>query len=232
MIRLFYKVHKWIGVGIGLILLMWIVTGVLIGGGGGGRPAAPPDYTRATVSPAAAVAAAALGDSGLTEVRAVVLDMLAGRLVYRLSAPRGRGMLVDAATGERLQIGESLAREVAAALAPRAGVREVVRLEGYDGGFPRGMLPAWRVVLNDEAGTWVHLSRDGQASSNTREQRRKSVYHDLHTFATLQQLHLGRPAIRFLFVVASVISLGVVVTGYYLSLPRRWRTLRRTPEES
>lgn len=232
MIRLFYKVHKWIGVGIGLVLLMWIVTGMLIGGGGGGRPSAPPDYSRATVSPAEAVAVAARGDSGLAEVRGVVLDMLGGRLVYRLSAPRGRGALVDAATGERLEIGEALAREVAASLVPQAAVREVVRLEGYDLGFPRGALPAWRVVLDGPAGTWVHLSRDGLASSNTREQRRKSVYHDLHTFATLQQLRLGRPAIRILFLVASVISLGVVVTGYYLSLPRRWRTFRRTPEES
>jgi uncharacterized iron-regulated membrane protein len=129
-------------------------------------------------------------------------------------------------------IGEDLAREIAATLAPGARIAEVRRLEDHDGGFPRGALPAWRVVLADQAGTWVHLSRDGVAGSNTREQRRKAVYHDLHTFATLQQVDLGRRGIRILFLVASVISIAVVVTGYYLSLPRRWRTFRRTPEET
>lgn len=232
MIRLFYKVHKWIGVGIGLILLMWIVTGMLLGGGGGGRPAEPPDYSRATVSPATAVAVAAASDSGLRAVRGVALEHIAGRLVYRVSAARNRAVLVDAASGEAIAIGEALAREIAATLAPGAPVSEVRRLAAHDGGFPRGALPAWRVVLADPAGTWVHLSRDGLGSSNTREQRRKAVYHDLHTFATLQQVHLDRGSIRVLFLVASVISLAVVVTGYYLSLPRRWRTFRRTPEET
>lgn len=232
MIRWFYKVHKWVGVGIGLILLMWIVTGMLIGGGGGGRPAEPPDYSRATVSPATAVAVAAQSDSALGAARSVALEQIAGRLVYRVSAARGRAALVDAATGEPVAIGEELAREIAATLAPGAPISDVRRLEGHDGGFPRGALPAWRVALADQAGTWVHLARDGVASSNTREQRRKAVYHDLHTFATLQQVHLDRPTIRILFLVASVISLAVVVTGYYLSLPRRWRTVRRTPEET
>lgn len=232
MIRLFYKVHKWVGVGVGLILLMWIVTGMLIGGGGGGRPAEPPDYSRATVSPATAVAVAARSDSALGAARGVALEQIAGRLVYRVSAARGRAALVDAATGEPVVIGEGLAREIAASLAPGAAIGEVRRLEGHDGGFPRGALPAWRVVLADPAGTWVHLSRDGLGSSNTREQRRKAVYHDLHTFATLQQVQLDRRTIRVLFLVASVISIAVVVTGYYLSLPRRWRTFRRTPEET
>ncbi len=231
MIRLFYKVHKWIGVGIGLILLMWIVTGMLLGGGGGGRPSEPPDYSRATVSPASAVAVAAASDSALGRVNGVVLDLIAGRLVYRVTAARGRAALVDAATGAPIVIGEALVREVAATIAPEAAVGGVVRLKRHDGGYPRGPLPAWRVVLGDQAETWVHLNRDGQVSSNTRDQRRKAVFHDLHTFATLRQAHLGPGTIRILFMVASVISLAVVGTGYYLSLPRRWRTFRRSQEE-
>lgn len=233
MTRLFYKVHKWIGVGIGLIMLMWIVTGVLIGGGGGGRRApVTPDYAGATVSPSAALAAAALGDNGITEARAVTLEVVAGRLAYRISDPKGRTALVDAGTGARIEICESLAREAAAVLAPQAGVREVVRLGGHDRGYPRGGLPAWRVILEDPEESWLHLSSDATTSTNTRAQRSKSTLHDLHTFAALQGLHLGKQGIRILLVLASVISVALVVTGYYLSLPKRWRSFRSTPAES
>ena len=58
MLRLFYKVHKWVGIGIGVIFLMWIVTGILIAGGDTpkGPGDGPPDFSRATVAPAAALA--------------------------------------------------------------------------------------------------------------------------------------------------------------------------------
>jgi len=230
--RLFYKVHKWIGVGIGLILLMWIVTGVLLGGGGGGRAPEVPDYSRATVSPAAAQAAAAVGDSGIAEVRGLTLDAVAGRVVYRINGPRGRTALIDAATGDRVAVGEPLAREVAAALAPGVAVRGVVLLRANDRGYPRGSLPVWRVMLDDPAESWVHLASDGSTTSNTRVQRGKAVLHDLHTFAALQTLHFGRRSIRVLFVLASVVSIALVITGYYLSLPRRWRSFRAVKEES
>lgn len=234
MTRWIYKVHKWIGVGIGLILLMWIVTGLLIGGGGGGggRPAAKPDFSRATVSPAAALAVAAQGDSGLIPVGSVALDLVAGRLVYRISGPRGRSVLVDATSGDRVEIGESLAREVAAAIAPQARVQRVLVLRKHDPGYPRGNLPAWRVVLDDRAETWVQLSNDGATVISTADQRGKATLHNLHTFAALRGLHLGSLGIRILFVVASVISIASVATGYYLSLPKRWRPFRGAPKEN
>lgn len=234
MTRWIYKVHKWIGVGIGLILLMWIVTGLLIGGGGGGgggRPPAKPDFSRATVSPAAALAVAALGDSGITEVGGVTLDLVAGRLVYRIGGPKGRSLLVDATTGSRVEVGEALAREAAGVIAPQAGIRRVLVLRKHDAGYPRGNLPAWRVVLDDRAETWVQLSNDGATVNSTAEQRGKATLHNLHTFAALRGLHLGSLGIRILFVVASVISIAGVATGYYLSLPKGWR-FRGAPKES
>ena len=224
MLRLFYKVHKWVGIGIGVIFLMWIVTGILIAGGDTpkGPGDGPPDFSRATVAPAAALALATSGDSALTGVRSVEFEQLGPHFIYRIRG-KGRTVLVDAERGERLIVDEALARRLAEETVPGAGIRSAELIRAFDRGYGNGSLPVWRVTLDDEAGTLVHLSvRDGVLGTSTGSKRMHLTMHNLHTFATLKALGLARGPIRWLLVVASVISLVVVVTGYYMSLPKRW----------
>ncbi len=223
MLRLFYKVHKWVGIGIGLFLLMWIVTGMLLGGGEGRpRDGAAPDYSRAVVSPADAQALAASGDSGLREIRSVELDRLGSRVFYRVRGAGGT-MLVDAAQPQRLEVTEALAREVAAGMFPQGTIEGVELLKRHDRGYPNGALPAYRVRFGDRAGTLVHLSvRDGLLAVSNKDLQLNGTLHGLHTFASLRSLGLSRVPIRRLLIVASLIALVVVITGYYMSLPRRW----------
>jgi uncharacterized membrane protein YkoI len=222
-LRWFYKVHKWVGVSVGAVLLMWIVTGVLLSAGEGrgqGR-AAPPDYARATVSPAAAVAAATTGDSGLRGIRAVELDRLGDRVIYRVKgAPRGTA-LIDATTGVRIVISESLARELAQRAVPGGTIESAELIRANDRGYP-GSLPAWRVRFADADATWFHLGlQDGLVNISTTTSRTSSTLHGLHTFGSLTALHIERRHIRLLLIGASLVALAVVVTGYVLSLPRR-----------
>ncbi|MBK6424066.1 MAG: PepSY domain-containing protein [Gemmatimonadetes bacterium] len=223
MLRLFYKVHKWVGIGIGLFLLMWIVTGMLLGGGEGRpRDGAAPDYSRAVVSPADAQALAASGDSALREIRAVELDRIGSHLLYRVRGTGGT-VLVDAEQPQRLEVTEALAREVATGMFPQGSIEGVELLTRHDRGYPNGALPAYRVRFADRAETLVHLSvRDGMLAVSNKDLRLNGTLHGLHTFASLRALGLARVPIRRLLIVASLISLVVVVTGYYMSLPRRW----------
>lgn len=223
MLRLFYKVHKWVGIGIGLFLLMWIVTGMLLGGGEGRpRDGVAPDYARAVVSPAAALEVATAGDSGLREVRGVELDRIGSHLLYRVRGAGGT-VLVDAAEPRRLEVTEALAREVAAGMFPQGTIETVELLKRHDRGYPNGALPAYRVRFGDRARTLVHLSlRDGLVAVSNKDLQLNGTLHGLHTFASLRAFGLSRVPIRRLLNVASLISLVVVVTGYYMSLPRRW----------
>ena len=56
MLKLIYKWHKWIGVSIGVILAMWLFTGIIMVTGP--RPPSPPtprlDFSAAVISPAQA----------------------------------------------------------------------------------------------------------------------------------------------------------------------------------
>lgn len=222
--RLIFKVHKWVGIGIGVILLMWIVTGVLLAGGDTPRASddAPPDFGRATVAPAAALALATSGDSALTGVRSVEFQQLGSHFIYRIRG-KGRTVVVDAERGERLVMDEALARRVAVEAVPGATIRSAELIRAHDRGYGSGSLPAWRVTLDDEAGTLVHLSvRDGVLGTSTGAKRMHLTMHNLHTFATLKVLGLPRGPVRWLLILASVISLVGVVTGYFMSLPKRW----------
>lgn len=223
MLRWFYKVHKWVGVGIGLFLLMWIVTGMLLGGGEARRgQAARPDFSTARVAPAEAAAVAQQGDSALTAVREVELDQLGGQLFYRVRGGGGT-VLVSAERPERLAITDSMARAVAQAMYPGAAVQGVELVRRNDAAYPNGSLPAWRVSLGDGEGTRVHLAvRDGQLAVSDGGSRLGRTLHDLHTFAILRGAGLTREPTRLLLRVASVIALVVVLTGYYMSLPRAW----------
>lgn len=226
MIRWFYKVHKWVGVGIGAFLLMWIVTGVLLSAGEGRGQARPTaaDFSRATLSPASAVAAAAAGDSGLHAIRAVELDRLGDRVIYRVrGTPRGIA-LIDAATGERIVIDEALARDLAQRAQPAGTIAAAELIRANDRGYP-GSLPAWRVRFADGEATWFHVGvQDGLINVSTTASRTSSTLHGLHTFGSLTALHIERRHIRLLLIGASLVALAVVATGYVLSLPRRRRS--------
>jgi len=232
-VRLIYQIHKWVGVGIGLMLVMWIVTGIMAAGGdaaqGRGRRETGPDFARATVTPAQAVQTAIAADSGIAPVTQLTVERLGATIVYRLTGGRGAVMLLDAGDGSRVVVDEAVAREVVLLDSPRATIGAPTLVERHDGLYQAGALPVWRVALGDDAGTVVHVNAATGALSriDRRGQLHRTVM-GLHTFGSLRRFIPSARAVYFLFVAASIISLVSVVTGYYLSLPREWRLWGRS----
>jgi hypothetical protein len=225
LLRWVYKVHKWVGVAVGVVLLMWIVTGVLLSAGEGmvNPRKEPPDYAKATVSPAAALALAAAGDTANIGRATLELDQVGARAVYRVSIPSRGATLIDAANGERVTITDSIARALAARAVPGEAIQSVALVRNRERGYS-GSLPAWKAAFGDAEGTWLYVgAQDGRIGISTAVSRTSRVVGGLHTFGSLSALHIARRHIRLLLIGASVVALAVVLTGYLLSLPRRRR---------
>lgn len=230
--RLIYQVHKWVGVGIGLMLAMWIITGIMAAGGdagpGRGRRGTGPDFARATLPPAQAVQAAVAADSGIVPVSQLAVERLGAKIVYRLTGAGGAVMLLDAGDGSRVKIDEAVAREVVLLDSPRATVGAATLVERHDGLYPAGALPVWRIGLGDDAGTVAHVTvATGVLSRIDRKGQLHRTVMGLHTFRSLRRFIPSARAVYYLVVAASIISLVSVVTGYYLSLPKEWRVWER-----
>ncbi len=223
--RLWYKVHKWVGVGVGLFLLMWVITGLLLEGEPARlKPAPNPDFTRATTAPVAAIAAAQATAPDFGAVKQVLLVNIAGRVAYVVQGAGPQPIFVDAAEGTVLAIDSGYVTSLAGELLPGHAVSGATIIRSYDRAYPYGSLPAWRVTLQDPEQTLLHVSlKDGSIVASTKSQRRGNFMHGLHTFGSLVAVGAPRRLVKLLFWGAALISLGVILSGYYLSLPKGWR---------
>ena len=224
MIALIYRIHKWIGVGIGMVLVMWLLTGILIPGEEGpARRRGTASLEQAMVPPAVAIAAArAVRPSG-DPVTGVMLGVLGERPVYEIRW-EGDGRMVDAVTGAVVEVDESRARAVAESEYSGGMIVAVEQIHRRDRGFQYGLFPVWRIRFDDEAGTYVHVgTREARVVRNTRWDRARTTLRGLHTFATLRVLRIPGDGIYALLVAAALVALAGILTGYWLSLPRSWR---------
>jgi uncharacterized iron-regulated membrane protein len=227
-VRLIFQIHKWVGIGIGLVLVMWIITGIMAVGGdavqGRGRRDTGPDFARATMTPAQAVQAAISADSGIAPVTQLTVERLGAKIVYRLTGAGGAVMLLDAGDGSRVVVDEAVAREVVLLDSPKATIGAPTLIERHDGVYQGGALPVWRVALGNEAGTVVHVNvATGALSRTDRKAQLHRTVMGLHTFGSLRRFIPSARAVYYIFIAASIISLVSVLTGYYLSLPKAWR---------
>ena len=89
--------------------------------------------------------------------------------------------------------------------------------------YPWGPLPVYRVVVAEDPSTLYYFSvRDGTVSRSDRESRIRNAVASLHTLDPIKLL-IEREAFRKgLLIVASLIGIAAVCTGYALAL-KRWR---------
>ena len=224
------QLHKWIGIGVGVILLMWSVTGVILM-----IPGRPPQVRtlplmldRATVSPQRAIAIAAGDSTGA--IRSVSLIRIHDHIAYRIDRGR-RPVLVDAASGERIEITSALAVAVAREAMNRpTGDIKAEPVTRHDGLYPSGSLPVWRITIAGASGP-SHVSRlDGAFMPAGSRSRFKSVAHDLHNFSIIRELVRPDWFSRSLAITAGVVSMASILTGFWLALPRR--TPNRRPRST
>lgn len=216
--------HRWIAYGGGVIVALWVVTGIVMI-----FPAPPATRAQpaAVIDPAAALrtpseAAQAL-PANHAPVRSVTLRDLGGRLVYDILLQNARHVFVDATTARRIEFSDSLALALARRVMLDSSVAlNVTRLTTFDRRYRMGMLPAYRVELHDRAGTLIHVAADGSSNATSGRSRWRGVMGNLHVFQLPGVSLPARPR-KLLLVATSVLTVVLVVTGYVLALPRRWR---------
>jgi hypothetical protein len=217
-LKLLYKWHKWIGVSVGVILAMWLFTGIIMVTGP--RPPTPPapqlDFSTAVISPAQAAAKSS------APVSRIDLINIGSAPTYKLSSSSGT-VLVDARSGETVEINDSVAIVIATQASGVSAPAKAKRLRSGEGAS------GYRVVFSDPASTVVEIEASGAAKATDRLKRFRNMVGGLHTFGVLRGINASRGTIEGLLIVVAGTALVSVVTGYVMALPRRRRS-RVSPE--
>ena len=211
MLGLIYKLHKWIGVGIGLVLGMWLISGIVLATFPE-RPPRPPattlDLSRATLSPAEAARVAGGDVEEIDLIR--ILDVP----VYRVSTASG-STLVDARDGSHFVVTDSVARAIAMGAVGRS---DVIRVDEFGAGA------GYHVAFSGGSKIVAEVSSaDGSAKVSDSRGRFRRTMGNLHSFRALDGMLPGRNTYTGVLVLAALISIVCVITGYAVVLPRRQR---------
>ncbi len=227
----FRRVHKWVGLILGLQFLLWALSGSVmalldkdkVGGHGGAMSHAHPlpagDYFD--------VAALPRGEP----VTGVLLRDLGARPVYEVRSTKGV-RLVDATTGAEIRVDVETAREVAAMMND-APIREVsvlakgnLETRDHEGAM-------WRVDFDDAENSSAYVSLDTARFLVMRGDtwRTWDFFWMLHNMDYLNRKSFNHPLIIFV----AFGALWLSGTGFYLlfkSFSRadfRWLRRRRKP---
>ena len=156
---LFRRIHKWVGLILGLQLLLWTLSGSVMallpsgevgGHDGAAEHATPGEWQGVLLDPARAI--------GVEAVDGLTLRQIAGRPVYEVTTARGT-FLADARSGEPVAIDGKIARLVAAEMNP-APVRAVIHLAKANLEAREHAGPMWRVDFADAADSSAYVSAD------------------------------------------------------------------------
>lgn len=212
---LWITIHKWTGIGIGAVVIVWVVStfALLLDHESSTPPPTPERLSALAISPAEAIRRSALPEDtvGVTGLSLLPLD---DRMVWRVQR-RGRpAVLVDGETGEPVTITSHLA----AAVARRRTSEQVtsVAFQGtHSADYPAGRIPVYRVDLADGRSAFV-AAGDGSVVVRRRGLWSRTRIGDLHTFDPLRLLPRGNEVRVGSLLLTGAISLLLSVTGFVL----------------
>ena len=216
------KIHKWVGLVVGIQVVLWAVSGAGMAildmetvAGGPEREAASPPLPAPGAWPRIA---ARLGGQPVSALR---LRSLPAGHAYEVTTPGGT-RLFDAASGEPVVVGAALASAIARAghpggLAPvRVTALTSVPLAARD-----HELPLWQADFADRAGSryFVSATTGELLERRNRTHRLWDVLWMLHTMDYAQRTSFNHP----LIVVAAIAMAWLAVTGFWLLFKTMWR---------
>src|SRR5579862_3119896 len=241
--------HRWLGIGITVMFLVWTLSGVVLMYYGHPQITAgerllrldPIDFSTASVTPAEAAA-----NSGIKPYR-VRLSMYDGRPVYRLTRNSiGNWSAVYADTGEILpRMGREQALKWMKQFAP-----EFASTMTYDAYLPgpdeytriptlAGFAPLHRIAMNDPAGTEYYISEKSSdiIQKTTRKGRILAISgYILHNLFFFRQRTWWTPMLDFIAWTAMLMAATGIVLGIWrVALKPRFRhkgVLSYTPYSS
>lgn len=221
----FRRVHKWIGLILGLQFLLWAASGAMmatldmksVGGGEDARAARPPAL------PAAGTAWSEVQRALPTvPIRGVSLQPLLGRHVLNVDTAQGP-RLFDAATGAPVRVDAELAGKVALAAHPdRASIKNIAPLKRVTLAVREHALPIWRVDFADQADSSYYVSGTTGVLLERRNDswRMLDVFWMLHTMDYANRASFNHP----LIVTVAIGALWLALTGLYLIFKTSWRS--------
>ena len=222
------QIHKWVSLAVGVVFLMWVVSGVVMVLPGTAHPTTlPPEdpapvYQRAGLSPAQLMARLGMEDA-TADLREIRLRVILDTLLYEVRGA-GRTFLVSADDGSRYVIDSTRATRLAGALLPGLPIRTTHRLRSYARDYQEGPLPVWEVQFGDRGATRAWVSDQGTVVRIADDTRRiREAIGGLHVFRPLRRLSAGESGRRAALMGAALVCLVTIGTGYYLAWPWRRR---------
>ncbi|HYW16130.1 MAG TPA: hypothetical protein VE891_08250 [Allosphingosinicella sp.] len=218
------RIHKWIGLILGLQFVIWTVSGATMAlldmdtvAGGKARPAAVASPLRTNVSAWPQVQRFLAGQP----VQALAVRPLLDAQVIEVTTPKGV-RLFDAGNGRPIVIDGALAMKVAQASYPGAGKLERVgRLAELELAVREHKLPIWRVDFADDANSSFYVSGE----TGKLLERRNDTWRIwdfawmLHNMDYVNRTNFNHPLIV-------VLGFGIIwlsITGFWLLFRTKWR---------
>ncbi|HEX8574546.1 MAG TPA: hypothetical protein VF759_17530 [Allosphingosinicella sp.] len=217
------RIHKWIGLILGLQFMIWTVSGATMAlldmetvAGGEARPAA-------------AAPALPSGGSAWPEVRrslgsqpitGLTVRPLLDRRVLEVATPAGL-RLFDAADGRPVQVDGLLARKVAGAAYSGGGkVSSVTRLGQLELAVREHKLPIWRVDFSDDANSSFYVSGETGKLLERRNDtwRIWDLAWMLHNMDYVNRTSFNHP----LIVTVAFGIIWLAITGFWLLFRTKW----------
>lgn len=224
------RIHKWIGLVIGIQLVLWTLSGAVMSMlnhetvAGGPAVAAPP-----AVPPSSSGWDEIQSRLAGHKVTALTLRPLLGQYVYAVSTDRGSG-LFDAESGRPVVVDSALAERLArAAYGGDAQVSSVSVLRELDLAVREHQLPIWRVNFADQANSSFYVSgTDGRLLERRSDTWRTwDFFWMLHNMDYANRTSFNHP----LIVLVGFAAVWLAITGFWLLFRTAWRpdirTLRR-----
>ena len=209
---LWRKIHKWVGLILGLQFVLWTVSGAIMAlldmekVGGHSSPA---PLEAASPWPATLVAPASFGP-----VEQLTLRRIVDRPIYELTR-NGTLQLLDAETGKPVTIDEPMARDIARqAFHHDAEITSVERLEKANLEAREHEGPMWRVNFADEENSSAYVSATtGRPLVNRGDTWRTwDFVWMLHNMDYVNRTSFNHPLIIFV----AFGALWMSFTGFYL----------------
>lgn len=222
LIRLARKWHRWFAWGLGLIVLMWFATGIVMVYPFAElqRPSPATFITLDSTILAPQRVLEALGAAGDGSVRSLSMRQIGGDPVYILSVD-GRGHVLNARTGAPYVVSESTAASVIGGMVPGAQVAAVTTIRERDGDFD-GALPAVRVTLEGSTRTTAYMAPNGDVTFRSPMNRFRQIAAGLHSFI-VPKVPISVSLRRGILIFVGVLSVILSVSGFVLLMPVRRR---------
>jgi len=219
-----YRIHKWIAIVLGVFLLGWTVSGIVMVlppfwfGLTEVNAEQPISYRDAVLSPAEAITSLeqALGEP--VQVKSFGLLKLHGRLVYQISIP-GDLRLVDSQTGELVELDANLAGQIVRdSLPEKNGDDRVDLVTSHSAIYPFGPLPVYRVTFPDDADSYYVNVWNGRVSRSNAMTRLRRAIVSVHTFEPIRLLVHREALQNGALILFSLVGIATALTGYYLAI--------------